>query len=74
MQARGAAQAPDAGHMIVGKLRQRLAAERGAAGAEDDDVARAIGQLAGGVANAGEIVGAFRQAQQRQAVVGMART
>ena len=62
----------DAGHVIVGKLRQRLATERGAAGTEDDDVACAFGQFAGGLANAGEIVGALRQAQQRQAVVGMA--
>ncbi len=46
MQARPLAQQPDARHAVAGELRQRLAAEARPAGAEDHDVARAVGQAA----------------------------
>ena len=70
----GVAQRADARHRVAGKLRQRLAAEARAAGAEDDDVGGAFARAAAaGVADAGEVVTRLRQAQQRQAAVGMAR-
>ena len=71
---RGAARnAPTPGHRVTGKLRQGLAAETRAAGAEKDDVGRARAQLARGLADAGKIVALGRQLQQPQAAIGMAR-
>ena len=49
MQARRLPQRADAGHARTGELRQRLAAEARSAGAEDHDVGRAGGKLAGGL-------------------------
>ena len=69
----GAAQRGHAGHGVAGQLRQRLPAEARAAGAENDDIARAVGEPPGCVANAGKIVLLFRQPQQRQAAVAMTR-
>ena len=63
----------DAGHRIAGKLRQRLAAEARAAGAEEHDVGRAGAQPRRGSADGGEVVALGRQPQQRQAAVGVAR-
>ncbi len=73
MQTRRSAQCADAGNRVAGQLRQRLPAQAGAAGAEQHDVAGAFRDPAGGVADAGEVVPAFRQAQQRQTAVGMTR-
>ena len=55
------------------ELGQRLAAEARSAGAEDDDIARAGAQPACSGADRGEILARGRQAQERQAAVGMAR-
>ncbi len=71
MHARGPAQIADARHLVIGELRQRLPAERGAAGAEYDDIARARGERLGSAANLGEIVLLFRQVQQRQRALGI---
>ena len=69
----GARSAPTPGTRVAGKLRQRLPAEAGAAGAEEDDVGGVFGEPAAGVADRRQIVMGFRQPQQRQAAVGMAR-
>ena len=61
----------DPGHVEVGKLRQRLASERGAAGAEYHDVGCSLLQPGRGLANRGEIVLLLRQAQQRQRAFGI---
>ena len=73
MQARAIAQAVDAGHRVTGELGQRLAAQAGAAGAENDDVGCVLRQPLGGVADRLQIVMGLRQLEQRQAAVGMAR-
>ncbi len=71
MQARRRVQGADAGHRIEGELRQRLAAERGAAGAENDDVGGALAEPGGGLLDAGEVVLLLGQAQQRQRALGV---
>ena len=58
-------------HANVGKLRDCLPAETGAASAEHDDVARARAQPLCGAFDVGEIVGARRQSQQRQRPFGV---
>ena len=73
MQARRRAQGADARHAVAGKLRQRLAAEAGAAGAEENHVAGVVGEPLSGIADRRQIVTGLRQPQQRQAAVGMAR-
>ncbi len=73
MQARGSAQRADAGHRVAGKLRQRLPAQAGAAGAEQNDVGGIFGQAARSIADRHQIVMGFRQPQQRQRAVGVAR-
>ena len=73
MQARGRAQRADARHRVAGKLHQRLAAQAGTAGAEEDDVGGVFGQPAAGLPDRHQIVMGFRQPQQRQAAIGVAR-
>ena len=69
----GSRKAADAGHGVAGKLRQRLPAEARAAGAEEDHVAGAVTQQRGVAEDGGDVVALFRQAQQRQRAVGVAR-
>ena len=69
----GARSAADARHRVTGKLRQRLAAEAGPAGAEDHDVGGVLGKPLAGLADRRQIVAGFRQPQQRQAAIGVAR-
>ncbi len=73
MHARRRAQRADARHRVAGKLRKRLAAEAGTAGAEENDVGGTVGQPAAGLADRHQVVMGARQPQQRQAAVGMAR-
>ena len=61
MQARRRTQRADARHRVTGELRQRLAAEAGAAGAEDHDVGGVLGESLAGVADRRQIVTGFRQ-------------
>ena len=70
--ARRRAQRADARHGVTGELRQRLAAEARAAGAEDHDVGGVLGQPPAGVADRRQIVARFRQPQQRQPAIGVA--
>ena len=70
----GVAQRADAGHAVAGKLRQRLPAEARAAGAEHDDVGRAVAPAgAPRRAIAGEIVVLAGSRSSGSAAVGMAR-
>ena len=74
MQVRRFAQGADARHVVVGELRQRLPAERRAAGAENNDVGGVCGEAPGGVADLAQVAMGRRQMQQRQRAVGVART
>ena len=58
-------------HADVSKLRQRLPAEAGAAGAEHDHIGRAVAQPGGSLLDLAEIGRFRRQTQQRQAFVRM---
>ena len=73
VQVRRLAQTGYPRHGVAGELRQRLPAQAGAGGAEQDDIGGALRQPAGGVPDPRQIVMGFRQPQQRQAAVGMAR-
>ena len=70
----GARNAPTPGNGEARKLRQGLPAQAGAAGAEDNDIGRAVRELTGRVSNCLKIVVGLGQAEQRQAVVRMADT
>ena len=71
MQLRRRPQRADPRNGKPGKLRQSLAAEAGAAGAENDDIGCPVRQLACGIADRLQIGVRFRQAQQRQSAIGM---
>jgi hypothetical protein len=71
MQARRRAQRVDAGHRVTGELRQRLAAQAGAAGTEKDDVGSVLCQPLAGVADLRQIAMRARQREQRQAAIGV---
>jgi hypothetical protein len=73
MQARPVAQRADALDRIVRKLRERLATEARSAGTEDHDVAGVGREARPGVADGMEIIMPFRQPQERQCAVGVAR-
>ncbi len=72
MQPRPVAQQAKAGHRIAAQLRQRLSTQARPAGAEEDNVARALAQAFGGFRHLVEIRDLFGQAQQRQLGVGVA--
>jgi hypothetical protein len=67
--ARRLAQRADAGHAITGELRQRLAAQAGAACAEENDVGCIEHELAARLTRLHQALMAFRQAQQRQCTI-----
>ena len=69
---RGCRAGADAGHGVARELRQRLAAEARAAGAEEDHVGRAVAQQRRVAEDGGDVVALLRQPQQRQRAVGVA--
>jgi hypothetical protein len=71
MHARVLGEAPGPRHGIVAQLRQGLAAEARAAGAEEDHVGRLAREARGGVADGGQVVARARHVQEGQAAASV---